>query len=36
MRQNTWSDRLTQLRQELDDQRGAAETERTALIQEHH
>jgi hypothetical protein len=36
MRQNAWSDRLTQLRQELDDQRGAAETERTALIQEHH
>ncbi len=36
MRQNAWSDRLTQLRQELDDQRAAAETERTALIQEHH
>jgi hypothetical protein len=36
MRQNAWSDRLTQLRQELDDQRTAAETERTALIQEHH
>jgi hypothetical protein len=36
MRQNAWSDRLTQLRQELDDQRTAAETERTALMQEHH
>jgi hypothetical protein len=36
MRQNAWSDRVTQLRQELDDQRTAAETERTALIQEHH
>src|SRR6266850_4729852 len=36
MRQNAWSDRITQLRQELDDQRAAAEAERTALIQEHH
>jgi hypothetical protein len=36
MRQNAWSDRLTQLRQELDDQRAAAEAERTALMQEHH
>ena len=36
MRQNAWSDRLTQLRQELDDQPAAAEAERTALIQEHH
>jgi hypothetical protein len=36
MRQNAWSDRLTQLRQELDGQRAAAEAERTALIQEHH
>src|SRR5437879_10142655 len=36
MRQHAWSDRLTQLRQELDDQRAAAETERTALMQEHH
>lgn len=35
MRQNAWSDRLTQLRQELDDQRTAAEAERTALMQEH-
>ncbi len=35
MRQNAWSDRLTQLRQELDDQRAASEAERTALIQEH-
>jgi hypothetical protein len=36
MRQNGWSDRLTQLRKELDDQRAASETERTALMQEHH
>ena len=36
MRQNAWSDRLTQLRQELDDQRAAAEAERTTLMQEHH
>ena len=36
MRQNAWSDRLTQLRQELDDQRAASETERTTLLQEHH
>src|SRR5437773_6868092 len=36
MRQNAWSDRLTQLRQELDDQRAAGEAERTALMQEHH
>ena len=36
MRQNAWSDRVTQLRQELDDQRAAAEAERAALIQEHH
>jgi hypothetical protein len=36
MRQNAWSDRLTQLRQELDAQRTAAETERTSLMQEHH
>jgi hypothetical protein len=36
MRQNAWSDRLTQLRQELDDQRAANEAERTALMQEHH
>jgi len=36
MRQNAWSDRLTQLRQELDEQRAAAEAERTALMQEHH
>ena len=32
MRQNAWSDRLTQLRQELDDQRAASEAERTALF----
>jgi hypothetical protein len=36
MRQNAWSDRITQLRQELDNQRAAAEAERTALMQEHH
>jgi len=36
MRQNAWSDRLTHLRQELDDQRTAAETERTTLMQEQH
>jgi hypothetical protein len=36
MRQNAWSDRITQLRQELDTQRTAAEAERTALMQEHH
>jgi hypothetical protein len=36
MRQNAWSDRFTQLRQELDEQRTAAEAERTALMQEHH
>jgi hypothetical protein len=36
MRQNAWSDRLTQLRQELDDQRAASEAERTALMQEQH
>ena len=36
MRQNAWSDRLTQTRQELDDQRAASETERTALMQTQH
>lgn len=36
MRQNAWSDRLTQLRQELDTQRTAAEAERTTLMQDHH
>jgi hypothetical protein len=36
MRQNAWSDRLTQLRQELDDQRAASEAERTTLLQAHH
>jgi hypothetical protein len=36
MRQNAWSDRLTQLRQELDTQRTASETERTTLMQEQH
>jgi hypothetical protein len=36
LRQNAWSDRLTQLRQELDAQRTASEAERTAMLQEHH
>ncbi len=36
MRQNAWSDRLTQMRQELDDQRAAVEAERTALMQAQH
>jgi hypothetical protein len=36
MRQNAWSDRLTQTRQELDDQRAAIEAERTAMMQTHH
>ena len=36
LRQNAWSDRLTQMRQELDDQRAALETERTTLMQAHH
>jgi len=35
MRQHAWSERITQMRQELDDQRTAAETERTTLMQEH-
>ncbi len=35
LRQNAWSDRVTQLRQELDDQRAAMEAERTALMQAH-
>src|SRR3974390_3005132 len=36
MRQNAWSDRLTQLREELDEQRTAHESERTVLMEEHH
>ena len=36
MRQNAWSDRISQLRQELDTQRAASEAERTALMQEQH
>ncbi len=36
MRQNAWSDRIGQMRQELDDQRTAFETERTAMMQAHH
>jgi hypothetical protein len=35
-RQNAWSDRISQMRQELDDQRAAGEAERLALMQEHH
>lgn len=34
MRQNAWSDRVTQLSKELDEQRVAAETERATLMQE--
>lgn len=34
MRQNAWSDRVSRLTKELDEQRAAAETERTALMQE--
>ncbi len=34
-RQDAWSDRLTQTRKELDDQRAAHEAERAALKQEH-
>lgn len=36
LRHNAWSDRLTQMRQELDAQRTASEADRTAMIQEHH
>lgn len=36
MRQNAWSDRMTQMRKELDEVRSAAEEERNALIEEHH
>jgi hypothetical protein len=36
MRQNAWSDRLSQTRQELDDQRAAGEAERTSMMQAHH
>ena len=35
-RQNAWSDRLSQMRKELDDQHMASEAERTAMIQEQH
>ncbi|MBP9901792.1 MAG: hypothetical protein IT579_22495 [Verrucomicrobia subdivision 3 bacterium] len=35
LRQNAWSDRLTQLRQELDAQHAAHEGERTAMVQQH-
>jgi hypothetical protein len=36
MRQNAWSERMTQVRQELDQQRAASELERTTLMQEQH
>jgi len=36
LRQNAWSDRVTQLCQELDDQRTSSETERVTLRQEQH
>ncbi len=35
MRQNAWSERITQLRKELDDQRNAFEAERTVMMQDH-
>jgi hypothetical protein len=34
MRQNAWSERVSKLTRELDEQRAAAETERTTLMQE--
>ncbi len=36
LRQNAWSDRLTQLTQELDAQRATSEAERATMVQEHH
>ena len=36
MRQNAWSDRMTQLRQEVDDQRAGFEIERTTMMQAQH
>jgi hypothetical protein len=36
MRQKAWSDRVTQLNQDLDGVRAASEAERAALVQEHH
>jgi len=35
LRQNAWSDRVTQLCQELDSQRAAHDTERAAMIKQH-
>ncbi len=35
LRQNVWSDRLTQMSQELEAQHAANEAERTAMVQEH-
>ncbi len=36
LRQNAWADRLNRLRQELDDQRTANESDRATLLQEQH
>src|SRR5581483_9252739 len=36
MRQKAWSDRITELTHELDEQRAAAEAERTSMMQSHH
>jgi hypothetical protein len=36
VRQNAWQERITLVRQELDAQRTASETERVATMQEHH
>lgn len=36
MRQGAWSDRVTQSRRELDEQRAAYEAQRTAMMEEHH
>jgi len=36
LRQNAWSDRLTQMRQELETQRATYEAERSTMVQEHH
>ena len=35
LRQNAWSERVSQLRQELDKQREAAEAERSSIMQQH-
>lgn len=36
LRQNAWSDRLNQMRQELETQRATHEVERSTMVQEHH